>query len=497
MNRKSGLIIFGLVSIVIIVCMGSPLHPFSKNVPGTDSSVFLTVAQGILQGNLPYVNFFDHKGPLLYFINALGLLIGGLTGVWFLEVIFMLISVYFAYKTARFFVRETAAFLTTCFTFIILSSFFGHGNLVEEYVLPLIFISLYIFTDYFLNGMKLGRLRTFILGCCCGASLLLRPNMFAVWASFCPVIFIQTLILKDMKCLVRYAVFFLFGVIAVIAPVLLYLFVTHSFEECVKQYLLFNVMYVSSSARAPATIFTFIKVLLLGANKTYSIFPLVIASFWVAKKPRNKEYGFYIAYAVAALMTYALIALSRMDYEHYNMPLVPLFIPALSFCVEGILNHFSGKYITPVILLCIVFNYQIAYVFREIYDNQKRVTEPEVVQIGNMIDSHTDDNDTISVLGNHCCPYIYTKRLSVSKYIYQLPPAIVSRQIKEEYLSDMFNKKPAIIIISLEKGRYSEIKTTEFYAAIFAMVDSEYSTLYSSENYLVFKRNEVVRSPIG
>jgi hypothetical protein len=115
--------------------------------------------------------------------------------------------------------------------------------------------------------------------------------------------------------------------------------------------------------------------------------------------------------------------------------------------------------------------------------------ENEIIYIGSVIDSNINNNDTISVLGNNCCIYLYTKRQSVSKYIYQLPPAIYSSQIREEYLFDMLNKNPAIIVLPLQDGRYNSGILEEFYKSIFILIDNSYSTLYSTENYLVFKRN--------
>ncbi len=34
-----------------------------------DSCIFIYVAKGILQGDIPYLDRWDHKGPLLYFLR--------------------------------------------------------------------------------------------------------------------------------------------------------------------------------------------------------------------------------------------------------------------------------------------------------------------------------------------------------------------------------------------------------------------------------------------
>ena len=44
---------------------------------GYDSAMFQTIGKYWAQGHLPYVELFDHKGPIIFFINALGYALGG------------------------------------------------------------------------------------------------------------------------------------------------------------------------------------------------------------------------------------------------------------------------------------------------------------------------------------------------------------------------------------------------------------------------------------
>lgn len=55
--------------VFMLICAGftSPLYP---HYTGLDSSVFLTVAKGIVNGRIPYVDLFDHKGPVFYWMEA-------------------------------------------------------------------------------------------------------------------------------------------------------------------------------------------------------------------------------------------------------------------------------------------------------------------------------------------------------------------------------------------------------------------------------------------
>ena len=45
------------------------------NAPGRDSGAFLYVAKGILDGEMPYIDRWDHKGPLIYIINVAAIVI--------------------------------------------------------------------------------------------------------------------------------------------------------------------------------------------------------------------------------------------------------------------------------------------------------------------------------------------------------------------------------------------------------------------------------------
>jgi hypothetical protein len=187
--------------------MLSALSPISRMLPNPDSAIFMTIAQGMIDGKLPYVDFFDHKGPLIYFINYFGLLCGGMKGIWLIEILFMSVSVFCGYKIALFFTDKYKAFLAVALTFIVFPSFWRGSNYTEEYVLPFVFISLFIFTSLFFKGEKPGKIKPCILGFCFGVSLLLCPNMFGLWVGFCFVIFFSS-IMKNITCRLFYVLSF-------------------------------------------------------------------------------------------------------------------------------------------------------------------------------------------------------------------------------------------------------------------------------------------------
>ena len=466
--------------------MTSPINPLSGHIPYTDSSVFLTVAQGMLHGKLPYVDFFDHKGPLIYFIDAAGLFLGGFTGVWFIELLCMFTACFFAYKTALFFAGTVSAFLGTVFSFVALVSFFSGGNITEEYILPFIFVSLYIFTKYFFTQKEPGKIQISILGACFGVSLLLRPNMFAVWLAFCLVIFIHKLWRKEYAAVIRYTLFFLSGVLLTLLPAILYLKLTGSFNECVNQYIVFNGLYATSSAFKPATFKEYAKSIFIMLNT--STIPFVIALFWLFKKKVDCRYGFYVGYMLSFVFSFLLIGVSRRNSPSYNMVLIPLFVPAIVFCTKNFLAlfHFSKHKIYKlgvlvVIFFCAFFNNQILLVMYFIsYNCIRSDAKTYFIGLGKFIDENCDSNDTVSVLGNGCSVYLFTERESASKYIYQFPVAKMSEKIKDEYIADIKKTKPYLIIIPLDRFEYIR--------PLFELIREDYREYYNSDQHIIYKR---------
>ena len=489
-TKEKLLLAAGLAFIALCACMTSPLNPLSKAASGSDSSVFLTIAQGMLRGKLPYVGFFDHKGPLIYFINAIGLSMGGMVGVWLLEWFFMFVSACFAYKISRFFSGKLASFFTIGFSFIVLSRFLEGGNLTEEYALPFIFIALYIFTRYCFTQIEPGKIQLAILGISFGVMLSLRPNMFGIWFGFCIVIIIRKLLQKEYKTLIHYFLFFIIGMSIAILPVFLFLYQKGAYNNFIYQYIIFNSTFFT---RSPAQIITMSFLLNIDALMKVNCvcLSLIVGIIWLTKKQHNREYIFYIGYLVSCLTSVFLIVISMNRHEHYYLPLVPLFVPVLSFCIDKLIVFFSTsrygiiKYGIPLMILLIFVSHEIFMAGYNIIGSLTSKTREEYRQIGTIIDANTREDDVISVLGNRCIVYLYTKRNSASKYIYQSAIATRSIEMVNEYLYDILTQKPKILVVPLV---YTLDESSGIYTPILSMIDNEYTEIFKSSDLVFYSR---------
>src|SRR5215211_5137336 len=114
-----------------------PSNPHNMTLPSRDSGVFLYVGWRFLNGDIPYRDVWDHKPPLIYFVDALGIALtpDSLWGVWVLQFLFIFFTLFFIYKLLD---REFGIFAALAGAVTLTSGWLTileKGNVTEEYAL--------------------------------------------------------------------------------------------------------------------------------------------------------------------------------------------------------------------------------------------------------------------------------------------------------------------------------------------------------------------------
>ncbi len=464
------IIIFGLS---VLFMMNSPLNILKRGESLVDSSVFRFMGMMITKGYTPYLNLFDHKGPLLYLINALGYVIDNISGIWFIEVFFMLFSFYFIYKTAKLKTNSFLSLIVLLFTTINLFTYFEAGNLTEEYALLFIMISLYIFVDYLLND-KVNRLRIIICGFCFASVCLLRINMIPCWIVFMIAILIKCLKNKEYQKLINYIIYFLLGSLIITVPIFIWLISKGAFMAFIDDYITFNLRYSSSGMIDKWNcLFTF-------TNNVIVIIAIITNVYAIIKE---KKKTIYITNLAFILLTLIMISISGRVFLHYGMILIPTLIIPFTYFVNLLLK---GKEVGIVIMIYLISQLILPTWLNtlsmtgSLYHEAKNKNslEDSMAMIKNIIDSNSSYDDKITVYGNWDYIYLVTNRLSASKYSYQFPIGDVNPTILDEYFEDLTDNNPKIIVIS--KGLYSDRMKT-------FMTSYHYVNIYDKDDVLIFK----------
>ena len=437
-----------LFLVILALSFASDMTFWSKEfVIWTDSSVFLYVAQTIQRGLMPYKDAFDHKGVLIYFYNYLGNLILYIRGVWIFEVLSVSVAVIYAYKTARFFLNSALALVAVMLAFCSYFKFVQGGNYTEEYALPFLFVSLYIFTRYFLN--KSNKIETLICGICFGAVCLLRPNMTALWEVFVALIFFMELKARKFS----FAKFFTLGFLLMVTPPLLWLYWGGAFKDFIEQYFIFNFQYSGRANFSPKfrMMITFFRTEPL----------MILSSVFVAMRACKFKQKFDFAFLAFILLTLFAAAFSALDFYHYRLIFLPIYLYGAVVFLCFLKKEFQDlKPLALVFILGITFFispfyaraknalYTIKTTSEESFLAPLQIQKSYQEVIEN-IQKYSDENDTISVCGSNIEVVIYlmSNRVSASRLTYQTQPISVQKERLNEYKNDLATKLPKVIVV--------------------------------------------------
>ena len=433
-------LVVGLLALTFAFLTKSPLCFCKDGFTLPDSACYKTVALYIDRGFMPYKDTFDQKGPLIYIYNWIGLRISYLRGVWFVEFVSLFCALVATYKTARLFCDRLSAFTATAVFAAHLASYFEEGNLTEEYALPFIALSFYIFTDYFLFK-RVSRKRLCASGFCFAAVLLLRPNMVTLWAVFCIAVLVKEVKQKSFAQLIPFLLFFLIGAAIIMVPILVWLCANGAFFAMIGDYIVFNMKY--SSATTPQIR---LSVLLHFARHPLILLSLVCA-LWLLIKRRDI---FHVAYLICLAASLIFLSISGRLYMHYGMVLPPL-VTYTTAKVLARLHGFKKVKCAVVILCCLRFVTPWRTVYGKI--TNKNVWEARIknnavtLEISQIIAERTQEDDRITVFGFWDAIHVFSKRLAASRYSYQFPIADIDGQILDEYFEQLRQSPPAAIVL--------------------------------------------------
>ena len=111
-----------------------------------DSAIFFMCGKAWMNGMIPYVDFADSKGPLLWLIYGLGYLLNhhSYVGVFWISILFYTATLYIAYKLSRLFLEPRPAALCVALLPFVLFFFYWHFEVrAEDFCYPFVLFCLY------------------------------------------------------------------------------------------------------------------------------------------------------------------------------------------------------------------------------------------------------------------------------------------------------------------------------------------------------------------
>jgi hypothetical protein len=429
---------------------------------GRDSSVFLYVARRVQAGELPYRDVWDHKPPLIYYLDVIGLALNdrGIPGVPLIEFVALFFAAIVAFWALNRTLGVLPALLGSIAWLTALPLILDGGNLPEEYAIPLQLSAIALFVWERRAGPS--RWRWLAFGAAGGFALLLKPTVLGVWAAIYVAESVRAWRRRSLPSIVGPALLGAFGALAVVTPVAAYFAATGAGNDLVDQVIRYNIFYSQSTLSDRLGAFA------EGVKLTSfsGLFPIALVGwlFGLAHVVRGSAplsvRPLFLVGVLALPIDLALASATGRPYRQYFLACLPtlgVLAAIAAYCVGPMLERAATRMTLPsraVVLgtfaLCVVVFASaiptLAQYRRDDGPNAQQRTRPEATAY---VVDHTASTDRVLFWGGEAGLNYTTGRRSPTRYAYQYALYMRGYQRPEfvgELLLSLQREPPALIV---------------------------------------------------
>ncbi|MBN9379633.1 MAG: hypothetical protein J0H74_02630 [Chitinophagaceae bacterium] len=221
------------------VVLNLPYTPY-YNPLHCDTEIYRYVALVIKKGGVPYRDVFDHKPPLIYFINYTGLFLGGWLQ-WLINTLLAMLATLLFFRLGRKYRLAYPWLLPLLFNLMLRDILIcGTGGMTREYTTVLLLI-------FFCVMMEEGRWRYYVLGILTGLTFFTQQEQVLALAPFFAYAFIR----KDDHIPVGQRILgSVSGALLVTLPIILYFAFHHALEPFFRDAFGFNFGWYTTAIKS-------------------------------------------------------------------------------------------------------------------------------------------------------------------------------------------------------------------------------------------------------
>ena len=510
-KRKFWICIVFILLAALYISLSTNFSYFSNDLYGHDAGIFAGIGHAMSEGRILYTEIWENKGPLLYFINLLGISLNYYHGIYWLELLSIFITLLYCFKSALYITKNNwISLLAVLFTSLIYIFTLEGGNLSEEYALPFLSIGLYLTVKLIYNNFNLGNLEYILYGICIGATFLLRANLTSFYIVVIIVLTIYILKQRSFKLFFKILIMAFIGFVIIISPFLIYLITNNALEECL------NTAYVGimSNFEPPEISFRMKSVfdMLATLALSGSVFSTVITYiafivFKVKKRFINPKISILLTITIFAfILNFILNSLTGVYHMHYYMSFLPImiipntcFINEVYLKLKRTINDRLKRYIVTVALVLLLSMSALPKFFSIVTSN---LPNEDISKRSNRISEFVTENsktdETVQLIGVGKDPTAVTtnykaKRLSASRHIYNAEGRFTQafrNDVANEIAGDILNNNPKLVMFSIDpKNSYDDfIKRLRDMEEFKQFLRDNYMEIQNNFGYLVFEK---------
>jgi hypothetical protein len=421
-----------LASIAVLL----PNHPAGRD-PAEDSGVFFYAAQRLLDGGAPYRDIWDHKPPGVYFVDAVGIALARETGVWLLQLAFLITAALIGYRALSREFGVAASLVGSLAWLVALPRLFlsdaAQTSFVEFYALPLQFGVLLFF------GMPLTRWRAAGIGVLGGAALLFKPTLVGIVVAVALVT-----LMRSRRAAVTPLVLIVLGALVPLAIVAAWAAARGVLGEMLDQAVVYNRAYAGFAPLSDR-----IDAVLSGLRLTLpSGLAVVAVGAWLYAIAARRFTPTLVAVALVALPIEIVLSTWGRGYHYYFIPWLPAMAILAAFAASELQRVLPSRVARPalaalVLLMSVQPALLVARLAQTTANGRIRAAAAYVV-------ANTQLQDTVLIWGSHAEVLFLADRRSPTRYVYQYA-ALSTRGYAtparvEELLADLRRVRPALIV---------------------------------------------------
>lgn len=304
--KKDYAILFVIITCIALSFIYCPLFKIFFD----DKEIFKYTGMVLQRGGVPYKDFFDHKPPLIYFINYFGQLIGT-WGLWIIDAMLTLLATIILYNTCRKFKVTLAWLPPVIFNLMIRNQTVSFGiGMTREYSSIFMLIA-------FCLALRDEKYKFYLLGLLTGLIFFFAQDQVLPLLPILLYAFLTNIILVFIPFFKR-ALALVSGFLTVAIPIIVYFIINHSLQHFWEDAFLFNFQWYTKSE------------------------PLLLQ----AKVIRNALH--FCEYDIIVYCT-LIVGVTSLLWRHKKKWLLACSLAAvlLSFCAELL----SGKLLTNMVLI--------------------------------------------------------------------------------------------------------------------------------------------------
>ncbi len=483
------------LSITVLITL-IPWSPLFLKAPMRDSAVFQYIGQQMLAGHVPYRDIWDHKPPLIYFINAVGVFLspGSAWGIWWLQYVAVLAAASLGFVVLqRIFTKRIAiicSFLWLCCFALIVNG----GNYTEEFALPLQFLLYSLFLAW-KKGQN--RLVLFWMGIDGALLLSLRPNSGALFGTLLILLLYQAWQANKIRYFLSILWPVIIGGLLVVVPLMSFFAWQHALPAMYDQLIRYNLAY------SHPTLFTRLVFGLFSIPLLFFLYLFGIPGWLQAGKLllRSKSrlptplYNLLLLSAIAFPVELFANGAIGFVYNHYYISLLPSLTFLAGYGLASVKKTAGVRTYLPwlILVLSAVFTLQSVYFQLQ----TARQDDTYCMELASHIQQQTQASDTVLVWGGAVQLNIASGRNSPSTFIYHYPlttPGYMRPSLQAAILRDITTNQPRLIIDTHE-GVLSFTPTVGIantqlvpdLRAIMAYIHMHYMVIYDDKRTTIYK----------